>query len=296
MKPLSSTILARLEGVRNATSAAPLLRFELDPQPSETANGWRIGRRRDGTALVVTPTRRAMMLEGSSRVAFYDWLRRELEAAADAARSLSDEDALALVGAPSTMDELVTRLGGAGQPLTTDDLLHDVGAWDDLDPDLDEAPALADWLPEGMSESELEGARPVCRHDRSMLLLSNGGFIEIDDAHVSRLTLREASLRHLARPHLDGATATAESLAKDTPEPWSEWGVVLYLLLLSPFVGLGSLVAGCAIAAVVAVVGLFLTESGVQLPDAPSAAWLIGVPSSVVFLIASVLIARHGGD
>lgn len=295
MKALSDSVQKALDTVRAATGAHPILSFAIDSEPSPAPHGWRVGSRRDGAALVVTPTRRAMIIDGGERVRLFDWLRRELVAAEKAATELSDDDALALVGAPASAEDLCARLtDGALPALAEEELLDLLGADHDRDFDLDEPPKLEDWLPEDVDRDEALAWRRVWSDDEVTLLLGAEGFVWLHGAEIERLDLRKAALRVLARPRRESLVEVTRALKRQIPEPFSWLGAVGLGLLLSPFTGLGSLVGGVFLAAVFAVAGFALSTAGVAIPDPPSVSWIIGAPAVGLFVGINVYLALVG--
>ena len=278
MKKLSDKVRKTLDAVRSAAAVHPLLAFTLDPEPSPAAGGWCIGRRRDGAPLIVTPARSAMISDRGQHMRFYVWLRRELAAAREAAQALSEEQLLALVGAPATAGELSARLTGGrlADPLSEEELLELLGANVDRDLHLDDPPRLEDWLPEGVGPGQVLSWRPIWSDETSTLFLTEEGFAWLQGEELERLDLREAALRVLARPQRELLISTTAALEREVPEPWRWDGVIGFCLLVSLLASPVCLVGGVIIAAVVAVAGFALSTAGVAIPDPPSVEWLIG--------------------
>lgn len=289
MRPLSPTVLEWIDRVRGSEQLRPLLPFRLHARPEPARDGWEIGTRLDGPSLVVTPSRRAYLLEGATRTAFYDWLRTQLEGATRRVSELPTGELVELVEAEwGSVDAFIDA---QGMPSTGEDLMHFFGATD-----ADDETSVEDWLPQGVTAADVE-SWTLCEYSRQTgedwgLFRDEAGFIVVSDGEVERLAPRDA----VARIHRVRLRETLVSLLRELPEPWSEWGTFGYLVLASPLVLLGSVVGGLAIAAIVAVLGLFLTEMGVPIPPAPAIGWFVGVPTAFLFCVACVLLARHGGD
>ncbi len=292
-RALSQTTLELLADVRGAALLRPLLRFELDAEPAAAAGGFRVGTLRDGTPLLVTPGRRAWVLEGEGRVRLGDWLVGELETAERAIEAMDAAQALELLGNPSTADELVAKLPLSPIVLgSEDELLALLGAYDEHDEHLDEAPKLEDWLPEGVSAAELRAATLLEDDEHVTRWRVGDGFLELSRGEARRLNLLEASVAWLGAPHLEALRSEGRGLRGRIHAPWNAWTLVGACLVASPFSGLGSVVAGVAVAGLIAVVGFALSTAGVAIPEPPSVSWLIGAPSVALFVVANVVIAE----
>lgn len=200
------------------------------------------------------------------------------------------------MGAPATRDELCARFldGAPGEPLSEEELLELLGANDDRDFHLDEPPRLDDWLPADVSPAQALSWRRLFSDDASILFLTEDGLAWWQDGELARIDLREATLRVFARPHREKLLATLSTLEREVPEPWSWVGLIGLCLVISPLAGLGSLVGGVIVAAVIAVAGFALSTAGVPIPDPPSIEWLIGAPAVGLLAIINAHVVLTG--
>jgi hypothetical protein len=304
MRRLSVRCSGALERIRQAEELEPLLDFTLFAEPTPASSGWVIGRTREGVSLYATAGRKCFLLEGEGAAPVervYAWLARHLDAAVERLVAFQADAAAAvragLVAPPRSIEELRAVLPPLVPPEDDAGWIALLG-FDLLDDPPPETATLESVLPPGYDPAVVRRWVPISSLAGGVLLHDPGdeaSLVLAAEGSIERLPLDLAVLECIVRPRLTGLGDRLASVRAALPEPWNAWSVATFYAFALVFLAIGSVVAGCVLAAVVALAGFGLSRV-IALPDPPDGGSLVVGLSIGCFAIASVVVVAWLAD